>query len=95
LKTGGGRACFLCGSRFHLQANSDRKPSTNSVRRVNQTSAQHCDMNSGSAGHESVTTTGANVNIVQIDEKSDFSADNVPPMSSKVGHLGVKIFFFG
>jgi len=75
-KTGGGRACFLCGSHFHLKANCDRKPSTGSIKRVNQTSAQPYQPTADSAGQRSNVTASANVNRVEV-ENSDFSFDSV------------------
>jgi len=58
------RACFTCGSHFHLKANCDKKPKPNSVKR-NEQNAQHY-----SSGAEGMCTT--NVNKVAVD---NFSAD--------------------
>jgi len=74
-KTGGGRACFLCGSHFHLKANCDRKPSTVSIKRVHQTSAQPYHPTADSAGQRLIATASANVNTVEV-ENSDFSFDS-------------------
>ena len=80
-KIGGGRACFLCGSHFHLKANCDKK-STNSVKRINRLSAQHDCLGADGAGQRSNSTASASVNRVEVMNEnvvnSDFSA-NIEP----------------
>jgi len=63
-KTGGGRACYNCGSHFHLVANCNQskssKVSKQTKRTVNQISAQ--PDTSGDGGQRSSSRAAANVN---------------------------------
>lgn len=64
-KMGNGRACFLCGSHFHLKANCDKKH-INFAKRVNFTSAQHSQSEQGQRS-DVVPPTQARVNKVCVE----------------------------